>query len=353
MTAVTVIGVVGLAAAGVLLLSCFRRERVWHEIALGDLGRARLPEDLRLQPDEEQSTQDYAAYVFRRVHDTHINGQTSYAEQMQITVFAEDLEWDRIERGTYSFGFAAIARRPKDDVVEETADGPLRWKITREIYERHPVTEPSWRVLLLHREKRVLLDWRGFRKQYDLEAAKRNARQMLESVVVSGDRKSYFETRRDWPPDTWAHNYTENVAALRAIFGELAEGQWRTDGPWRFAIDRERPRRLVLMRRLGKTEKPDGPMDFRGPVTRYSFLQDYLRQDNQGGGGGMLSQDMLEGMRAGFEDPAAYYYYSVQTLNLWKRHESIDAEVTEMRRKFDELLKKYEAGQLVGPSPRR
>lgn len=353
MTVVTVVGVIGLAAAGVLLLGCFRRERVWQEVALGNLGRARLPADLRLEPTEEQATQDYAAFAFQRVKDTHINGQTSYAEQTQLTIFAEDLEWERIERGTHDFGFATIARRAKDDAVEEGTDGPLRWKITREIYERHPVTEPSWRVLLLHREKRVLLDWRGFRKQYDLEAAKRNARQMMESVVVSGDRKAYFGARRDWPADTWETNYAENVASLQAIFGELTEGQWRTDGPWRFAIDQERPRRFVLMRRLGKTEKPDGPMDFRGPVTRYSFLQDYPRQDNQGSDGGLLSREMLEGMRKDFEDPAAFYYYSIQTLNLWKHHDSIDAEVTEMRRKFDELLKKYEAGRLVGPSPRR
>jgi hypothetical protein len=353
MTAVTVIGVVGLAAAGLLLLGCFRRNQVWQEVALGELGRARIPEDLRLRPQEEKATQDYVAFEFQRIHDTHINGQTSLAEEMQITLFAEDLEWERIERGTYHFGFATITRRPKDDVVEETTDGPLRWKITREVYERHPVTEPSWRVLLLHREKRVLLEWRGFRKQYDLEAAKRNARQMMDSVTVSGDRKAYFAIRRDWPADTWEQNYVENVAALRVVFGNLAEGQWRSDGPWRFAIDRERPRRFLLMRRLGMTEKPDGPMDFRGPVTRFSFAKDYLRQDNQGSDGGLLGQDMLEGIRAELTDPASVYYYSIQTLNLWKRHESIDAEVAEMRRKFDELLKKYEAGRLVGPSPRR
>jgi len=67
----------------------------------------------------------------------------------------------------------------------------------------------------------------------------------------------------------------------------------------------------------------------------------------------MLDRAVLEAMRGEFADPAAFYYYSVQTLNLWKRHESMDAEVKEMRRKSDELLKKYEDGRLVGPSPRR
>ena len=104
------------------------------------------------------------------------------------------------------------------------------------------------------------------------------------------------------------------------------EGERRTDGPWRFAIHTERPRRL------GATPNPDGPMTFHGPVTRYRFQGQYLWQDNQGGRGGMLGQDLLEKRRAELEDPAGFYYYSFQTIN---------------------LMKDYEAGRLVMPSELR
>ena len=82
MTSVTVIGWLG-----------FRLERVFRDVALGELGPVRVPEDLPLQPRYAQSTQDYAA--FQRTTAAHWNGYTSYAE---------DLEPERIEPGTREFG---------------------------------------------------------------------------------------------------------------------------------------------------------------------------------------------------------------------------------------------------------
>ena len=46
----------------------------------------------------------------------------------------------------------------------------------------------------------------------------------------------------------------------------------------------------------------------------------------------MLGQDLLEKLRAELDDPAAFYYYNVQTIN---------------------LMKDYEAGRLVMPSELR
>ena len=83
---------------------------------------------------------------------------------------------------------------------------------------------------------------------------------------------------------------------------------------------------------MGATLNPYGPMTFHGPVTRHRFQGQYLWQDNQGGGGGMLGQDLLEKLRTELDDPAAFYYYSFQTIN---------------------LMKDYEAGRLVTPSERR
>ena len=214
MTLVTVVGLVGMAVAGVFLLGCFRRERLWAEVALGELGRLRTPAELRERPRDPDITQDYAAFTFQRVHDTHLNGQTSYAEELQITVFAEDLELERIERGTHAFGYASILSRPKDDVVEQLTVGHLQWKVTREIYERHPVREPSWRVLALDRERRVLLDWRGFQKKYNLAEAKQHVQSLLDALSLREGRKDFFASRRDWPADSWRQNYDRNVAAL-------------------------------------------------------------------------------------------------------------------------------------------
>ena len=105
-----------MVVAGVFLLGCFRRERPWAEVALGELGRLRTPADLRERHSDPDITQDYSAFTFQRVHDTHLNEQTSYAEDLQITVFAEDLELERMERGTHAFGYASILSKPKDDV---------------------------------------------------------------------------------------------------------------------------------------------------------------------------------------------------------------------------------------------
>ena len=66
MTSVTVTGWLG-----------FRLERVFRDIALGELGPVRVPEDLRLQPRDSQSTQDYAAFAFQRRTAAHWNGYTS------------------------------------------------------------------------------------------------------------------------------------------------------------------------------------------------------------------------------------------------------------------------------------
>ena len=330
MSAATVIGMIGVAAAGGILFGILRRERPWQPVALSDLGQVIVRSDLRIDPDWERSTGDSTKFEFRRVNDTHINGQTSYAEDMQLTLFAEDLEWERID-----------------------PTGDVDWKITNEVYERHPVTEPSWRIVHLNREKRAIINWRGFRKHYDLPAAKQYVQRIMDSITITGNRREHFAAHRDWPANTWQQNHTANVVALERIFGKLPQGQWQSEGIWHFTIDTERPRHFVLIRRIAKTPKPDGPMDFRGPITRFNFVGDYLRQDNQGSGGGKLPPYLLEPFRKEFDDPTAAYYYSIQTLNLWQPHASIETEINRMRGEFDKLQLENEAGRLITESPRR
>ena len=72
----------------------------------------------------------------------------------------------------------------------------MQWRIVKEIYDRDPVHEPSWRVKPLDGGRRVPMHWRTFQSQYSL-AAKRNAQASKESLSVTEGRKGYFASRRD------------------------------------------------------------------------------------------------------------------------------------------------------------
>lgn len=306
------------------------------DVTLGELGRARIPEEWQASVLEPNVSADSAVFTVKRKNASHWNGYTSYAETLLLTVFAEDLELERIP------GFT---RRPNDDIAEETTGGRWKWKVTREMYDRDPVHEPAWRVRLLDQEKRVLYDWLGYQKQYSMETAKRNIRYLAGGVTLHADRRAFFAARRDWPTDGWRENYAENFRQL----GDVAVGKWTVSGPWRYAVDRERPQHFILMYRLGTREKDYIPVDFHGPVTKFLWWDDFLRQDNQGAEGGLLSEELLAPLRGEFPDRGKVYFYSVQKINLWQKRGPINIE--EMKRAALSLEKRFRAGTLVTASP--
>jgi len=312
------------------------------DASLGSLGSIRLPDKLQADLRDGAEMEDWASFAFRRTNSSHLNGQTSYRELMQITVFAEDLEVERM------IAASGLPPRHKDQIVEEKKSGDIYWKIVRIIYERHPVEEPAWRIDILDLRKRVALDWVGWQKHYSLAEAKQYMEEMLASVTVKDGRAAFFAGLRDWPAQGWQENYVKN---LRLLGVDMPEGQWRTDGPWRYAIEGERPRRFVLAYRLAVEPKPDGPVSFDGPVTKYIVIDGYLRQDNQGHDGGILAESLAESLIGQDREESKVHYYSIQTVNLWK--ENPPGLLDAMKRQALELERQYRAGTLVTPALRR
>lgn len=322
------------ALAGLAACGLYGGERVWEKrksavVALGELATVRAPEDLRHRPIESQPDGDRETFRFERVYKHHINGQTSLAEQLSITVFAEDAPF-------------------------ATGDGRWGWDVVAETYERHPVTEPAWRIRLLDREAKTTLDWRGFQKEYSVETAKRNLLFLAQSITVR-ERKQFFQARRDWPTDGWKENYTRNIARvggeLRALgMPPAVVSEWVQFGDLRYTIDRERPQHLVLATLLGTEPKPNYPVDFHGPVTKYTFVDGRVWQDNQGSGGGMLADSELQRLRREWREHGNVYYYSIQTLNLWGAD---GAGVEELLARARQLQAQHRAGTLVVEAPLR
>ncbi len=344
----------GVLAVGLTACGLYGRERLWEkrklqEVSLGEVLRLRVPADLWVDPDRRQETGDYATFLLARVNSSHLNGTTSYAENMQVTVFAPDMPLERIERSRKRFGFTMLRRWEKDDVVEETKDGRWQWKVTRVMYDKDPVHEPSWQLVLLDREARVMYDWRGFRKQYELETAKKNLRFMAESATVAAERGAFFTARRDWVEAERQGLYAENLVKVeRALGFRLEPDVWHVEGPWRYAIDNERPQRFIVARRLGE-ELRGRPVDFLGPVTRYAIVQNgYLWEDNQGSGGPTLPLELQDGLRREFPEENTNYYYTIQAANLWRPLP--DGFLAAMQGKAMEMDRRYQAGKLVVPA---
>ena len=324
-----------LLAALAALAACglYGRERLWEKgksapVDLADLATVRAPEGLRYGPHRKLPHGDSEPYEFERVYKHHLNGTASLAEKLTLTIHAEDLPL-------------------------EPGEGRWQWSVKAETYQRDPVTEPSWRIRLLDRQNKVELDWRGFQKHYTVETAKRNLQFMAESIVTH-NRKAWFQARRDWPTDGWQDNLARNLPRVQRELAALGmppavEGRWTAYGDLRYTIDHNRPQHLTIALLLGAEPKPSYPVDFNGPVTKYTFVEGRVWQDNQGSGGHQLAKPELERLRAEWTEPGYVYYYSFQTLNLWG---TLRDGVTERIAAARKLQSEYRAGTLVSESPR-
>lgn len=325
-----------LLAAIAALAACglYGRERLWEKgksttVDLADLASLRAPEGLRYVPHRKLPDGNQEPYEFERTYKHHLNGQASNAEQLTITIYAED-------------------------VPLEPGEGRWQWTVKAETYDRDPVLEPSWRVRLLDRQAKVELDWLGFQKHYTVETAKRNLQYMAESIVMH-NRKAWFQARRDWPTDGWRENLAVNLPRLQRELAALGmppavEGAWVSHGDLRYTIDHDRPQHLIVALQLGNEPKPSYPVDFHGPVTKYKFVEAHVWQDNQGGGGGQLQAPELERLRAEWTERGNVYYYSIQKLNLWGDPPAgIRESIAEARK----MQTQHRAGTLVTESPRR
>lgn len=289
-----------LILAAITAYACSHRRRPPIAVDLDGIAEVHLPPDLRLDSRDTELTGDQTTFHFRRVNDTHLNGQTSYAELLTLSLLAEDLPATE--------GFE----------IKET------------IYERHPVKEPAWRIRLTDPKAGVAIDWQGYKKHYTAEKAKAYVIQIRDSLHWKQDRAAHFQSHRNWSTPKWPAVFRNNVqllnAALSAIhFPPVEQGRWVTHQNWRYIIDNERPQRFHLVRVIANIKLPEGPFRILAPLTFFRFFstRNFWHQENQGHGGGTLPVSVVPAFLPELSNQEHVYFYRIQSLQLWKAHASI------------------------------
>lgn len=299
-----------------------RQKQTPHQ--LDAVATVSLPQKFIADGYEPERTPDRADYRFRRVNDTHINGQTSYAEDLTITVVAPDLPPARFDRMLRIGEIAGMGRTP--GLGEPDAEA-RRWLVRETVYEQHPVTEPSWLVRVDDAKRGIVLTWRGFKKQYTLEEAKLNLTTLIAAVSLSPAIADEFAKRRSWARSGWEPAYAVNSGVAAAVLNEFkltlpASDSMTRNGRWRIYLDDERPQQLHVVHELAALTLPDGPFRITEPVTYYKYMQQRWIQDNQGELSDRLPANGQLLMAPEFTDTAKVYFYQMKAVDMWRTYTS-------------------------------
>lgn len=308
-----------------------RQKQTAHQ--LDAIATVSLPQKFITDGYEPERTPDRVDYRYRRVNDTHINGMTSYAEELTISMIAPDLPAVRFDRILRIGEIAGMNRNP--GLGEADADG-RRWIVREVTYERHPVTEPSWLVRVDDNKRGIVLTWRGFKKQYTLDEAKLNLTALVSSIAVSPTIADYFATRRSWQRSGWETAYTVNSRVAAAVLAEFKLNLPATDSmarqdKWRLYLDDERPQQLHVVHELAALTVPDGPFRTTEPVTFYKYMQQRWIQENQGKESDLLAENGQLLMAPEFSDTGKVYFYQMKAVDLWRTYSS-EQEFADMLR---------------------
>ncbi|WP_321471852.1 hypothetical protein [uncultured Paludibaculum sp.] len=335
------VGVLIAVAVGTMACFLFRKSRIWSElkqtqVSLDGLAKVAVPADLRYDSEAVLHDGDTAQFRFQRINDHHLNGMTSYAENLLITIAAPDLDHAVFDahrqKGHYD---AAKVGQPE----QTSKEGPLLWEIFSTTYERDPVKEPAHYVRLTDAAAGVVIGWWGYRKQYTVEQAEANLRFLRSTLSITQGRAAYFERYRDYRTSgrdaDLAHNLELLSAALKELgFAPAVAGQWTRHEPWRYTIDNGRPQQFHLVLPIQHMRMPDSPFELKGPLTTFRFVQNFWWQNNQGRGGGLIPQDSLPGFIEELTDKQEVHFFSIHGLNLWKALPGTDNPVLTQLRAF-------------------
>jgi len=159
-----------------------------------------------------------------------------------------------------------------------------RWLVRETVYERHPVTEPSWLMRVDDVKRGLGVTWRGFKKQYTLDEAKTNLSALVSAVSVSPAIADDFTTRRSWARLGWEAAYAAYSRAAATVLTEFkltlpgADAMMRQD-KWRVYLDDQRPQQLHIAHELAVLTVPEGPFRLTEKVTYYHYMQQQLLPD--------------------------------------------------------------------------
>lgn len=319
-----------LIAVALGTMACFllRRSRIWSEmkpagVNLDGLAEIQVPPDLRYDPEATEKDGDAARFRFQRVNDYHLNGQTSYAENLLVVIAAPDVDHAllaaRRDRGVFDPGKPGPA-------VEDAHEGPLHWQVFSMTYRRDPVEEPAHFVRLTDEGAGVVYIWWGYQKQYTVEQAKANLKFLRSTLKLAPERAAWFEKLRSYSTASRDNDAAYNLQLLATALRELGfppaeAGRWTRYQDWRYTIDSERPQQFHLVLPIRHMRMPDSPFRLTAPLTTIRFVRNFWWQDNQGMGGGLLPKASLDGLATELQPPEDIHFFSIHALNLWKAAE--------------------------------
>ena len=302
-----------------------------------------LPQQYRAEDYRTQRTPDFNSYAYRRPYKSHLNGQTSYAEDLTVTLLAPDFPRERLDRMLLSGDIGGFYRDPA--LGEADADG-RRWVVRETVYEQHPVTEPSWDIRVDDPARGLVARWRGFKKEYTVEDARRNLSALLSSITVSPKIADDFGTRRSWAPTGWEPAYTANTKVVRDVLAEfklelpVADAITRHD-KWRIFLDDQRPQQLHLVHALTAITLPDGPFRITEPVTYFKYMQQRWVQDNQGQESDRLPVAGQKLMATELVDQERVYFYQMAAVDMWKTYSGSDELAKVLRGVINSMTTKH------------
>lgn len=343
-------------------MSCrlWAKQRRWADmkpamVDLGGVAAISVPEDLRFDPESEQRTGDYSGFRFQRVNGHHLNGMTSYAEGLAVFLVAPDVDGAEFEtlarRGTFD-------NFPRATSVQTERQGALNITLMEGDYSRDPVHEPIWCVRLLDPAARVAMTWWGYKKQYTPELARDNLLNARSRLKITGDVARYLQQSRSYNTSTRSAAFDQNLRtlndALRGMgFDAVSPGAWSRRRDIRYLVDNGRPQQFHFVQSLGSIPAPDHPFRLTGPATFFKFVQNFWRQDNQGGGGGEIPHDDTGELTASM-DRGRVYFFRIHSYNLWK---PLDGAVADLLKQAEaegeQMRRQFESGRLTGMDAER
>lgn len=314
---------------GTLLAACTGASQQWSrqatvEFALDGIGRVVLPKTMNDNADPTARTPDYNVYNFRKPYKSHLNGQSSIAENLSVYVFAPDFPRARFDAMLTEGQVSGFGKNPGSGTDGEHG---LRWLVQEITYERSPVVEPSWNIRVDDRERGLVVTWRGFKKHYTLAQAKDNLASLFDRITINAGLAADFASRRSWPVSGWEASYATNLRVAKSVLAEKQFSLEQTDsiaskGLWSFYLDDERPQQLHVIHALTAMTMPDFPFRLTEPVTYYKYMQSRWYQDNQGQESDLLPPKAQSALARNFTDRARIYFFQMTAVDLWKAYPS-------------------------------
>lgn len=258
-------------------------------------GVIHLDKKFRHRADQNDHEPTYKAFHFTRVNDTHLNGQTSYAEQLVLSTPAQACKFQlnptgAITEATPNFRFAAAQ------------------------YDRDPVHVPAIVACLTNKAQNRSLSWYGFAKHYTPESAHKYLAQIDATLDLDPIPPAIFEESQRWSGNAWMEAYFQNkpklIEALEKQGLDLpfqpdigALSTWQRKADIAAAIDGERPAHLHFVQAAGTK-----------PTTTLRFEAGRWRQS----GSVKISADLLPEFAEKL-DKSKSHSYKVCRFNLWQK----------------------------------